>query len=430
MTEAAKRHAELQSRKAKFANLVASVGANPEPSLPLASVVAVTALMDIPAKGCTKAVATVEAGGFKRHVAVERESFHEGDVCVLFATNACVRLTPVYEKWRGELSTNLDFHYKKYGVKVTYLAFRASRQEFRYNPGILIPASELPEIADYGVGEDVTDALGCCLHNDAIQREGERIKAEKNCEAHNSERENLKRQYYRARDWRAHTRTTVVGKAPRFVTVSHFECLADHPEYFDQYRDTLFDVTEKYNGLNLTVYYSADDGNVHLCRNGVEIANERDNYFWGVIRRQGIDRSMIDMDCEVALEGVVVGPSVRGGLFEGRVHERFSVFNIFDNEDGRLLDATERLSYCKAANIPHVQFVAREFPLFQKAPTLLPLLKTAARPNARGGIRYGLVFRATDDQEIGFQLPNPDYRPCPQQLEVDSQFITLGEEVR
>ena len=59
-----------------------------------------------------------------------------------------------------------------------------------------------------------------------------------------------------------------------------------------------------------------------------------------------------------------------------------------------------------------------------------PLLKTAARPNARGGIRYGLVFRATDDQEIGFQLPNPDYRPCPQQLEVDSQFITLGEEVR
>ena len=116
MTEAAKRHAELQSRKAKFANLVASVGANPEPPLPLASVVAVTALMDIPAKGCTKAVATVEAGGFKRHVAVERESFHEGDVCVLFATNACVRLTPVYEKWRGELSTNLDFHYKKYGV--------------------------------------------------------------------------------------------------------------------------------------------------------------------------------------------------------------------------------------------------------------------------------------------------------------------------
>ena len=417
---------EEAALKKRFEDLLLAVGETPEPPLPLACVLAVVELFPNAVYGgadCEMAV-LVDDNGAKHHVSVKAGQFHEGEFAVLIGMNACAKSTPVFEKWRGSASRTVNFSFGGGKVAFDAITFRPERGAYRYNPGVLIPLSEFPELADCAVGDDVAERIGVMMHNEVVKRTIEKKEADEKAEKLLRQADEPKARYYQARDWRAHCPMRFCGPAPVFVRRTKLEKLEEHPEYFTDYADLLFDVTEKYNGINLSVYYDAQgDGDVHLYLDGREIADDANNYFWSVIRRQGIDRGLIDMGYAVTLEGVVTGPSVRGGLFEGRTKERFCVFDIYDNEDERTLDPSERMTFCRKAKIPHVKHVAFDFPLFEKAPTLLPLLRTAARPNAVGGIRYGLVFRAFDgENEIWFELANPDYKPNPGQLEVDAKF--------
>ena len=50
--------------------------------------------------------------------------------------------------------------------------------------------------------------------------------------------------------------------------------------------------------------------------------------------------------------------------------------------------------------------------------------ETDVRPRRRdGGVRHGLVFRSIrEGREIRFELENPEYEPCPDQLMLDEKF--------
>ena len=416
--------------KKRFEDLLLAVGAMPEPALPLACVLAVVELFPNVVRrrvACEMAV-LVDGNGAKHHVCVESGLFHKGEFAVLIGMNACAKSTPIFEKWRGSASRTVKFSLGGGKVAFDVIAFRPERGVYRYNPGVLIPLSEFPELGDCAAGDDVGERIGVMMHNEIMRRTIEKKMADERAEKlANRENEN-RAKYQQARHRRALCSLRFCGDAPPFVMRTRLEKLDGHPEYFTDYAGLRFDVTEKYNGINLSVYYDATgDGRVHLYLDGKELVDDGANYYWTVIRRQGVDRALIDMGYAVALEGVVTGPSVRGGLLEGCNGDSFSVFDIYDNEDGRTLDAEERVDFCQTAQIPHVRHVAFAFPLFEKAPSLLPLLKTAMRPNASGGIRYGLVFRAVNcDREVWFELPNPDYRPNPAQLAVDEKFDAMA----
>ena len=417
---------EEAALKKRFEDLLFAVAETPEPPLPLACVLAVVELFPNAVYGgadCEMAV-LVDGNGAKHHVSVKSGLFHEGELAVLIGTNACAKSTPVFEKWRGFASRTVNFSFGGGKVAFDAITFRPERGAYRYNPGVLIPLSEFPELGDCAAGDDVSERIGVMMHNEIVRRTIEKKEADEKAENLLNRGNEKRAKYYQARHWRARCSLQFCGDAPEFVKCTKLEKLDAHPEYFVDYADLCFDVTEKYNGINLSVYYdAAGDGCVHLYLDGKELADDGDNYFWTVIRRQGVDQALMDMGYAFALEGVVTGPSVRGGLLEGRISDRFCVFDIYDSEDGRTLDAVERMDFCQTARIPHVKHVAFAFPLFEKAPTLLPLLKTATRPNVSGGIRYGLVFRAVGcDNEVWFELPNPDYRPNPAQLAVDAKF--------
>lgn len=138
---------------------------------------------------------------------------------------------------------------------------------------------------------------------------------------------------------------------------------------------------------------------------------------------QGVDRALADMGYAFVLQGVLTGPSIKGGAFEGRTIDRFWVFDIYDNEEKQTLSPSNRVAFCREAEIPNVSLVARQFPLFEKVQTLEPLLKTATLPNKVGGVRHGLVFRSfREGREIWFELENPEYEPCPDQRMLDERF--------
>ena len=114
-----------QELKARFERLLQEVGANPEPPLLLATLVAVVEQFDVPVNGCHTAIATLDAGGVVRHVAVSRNEFHEGQLAVLFATNACVKHSPMIEKWRGQMSKSLDFDFGQKQGKIKFVMLKA-----------------------------------------------------------------------------------------------------------------------------------------------------------------------------------------------------------------------------------------------------------------------------------------------------------------
>lgn len=418
-----------QELKVRFEKLLQDVGANPEPPLPLATLVAVVEQFDVPVNGCHTAIATLDAGGVVRHVAVSRNEFHEGQLAVLFATNACVKHSPMIEKWRGQMSKSLDFDFGQKQGKIKFVMLKADRRRYRYNGGILIPASEFSALDGCAVGEDVSERVGAKTHNDCQREALDAAAAEKEARSELEKDDHNKEVYLRACVWRLHRTEKIVGTAPSFVRRTVLENLEDHPEYFQQYEHLLFDVSEKYRGVNVSVYYTPTaDGRVHLCHNGLEIEEDENNYFWGVIKHHGVDRGLIDIGCPLSLEGVVTGPSIRGGALEGRSMDNFSVFDIVDIESGSSLAPSERFSFVKSCGISHVKMVARRFPLFERAPTIGPLLKTATRPSAAGGIRYGHVFRSIlHGQPIAFQLTNPDYRPKRQQLKIDAYVEKIAQ---
>lgn len=420
---------ERAALRKRFDDLDRELAGLPAPDLPPASVMAVVETFPNVAYGGSKRDMVVldDGSGAKVYACVARGAFHEGELVVLITNGASAKASIGLEKWRGNSSRivtrNLDGGLGSFKA----VTFRADRRAYRHNPGIVIPIAEFPELDGCAAGDDVSVRIGVLSTNGIVQRELKAMQVRREEAVEKERADDLKGRYWKAREWRKHRKEETIGKAPSFVQCRKLEKLNGHPEYFTEYEDLLFDVTEKYNGYNLTVYYDADgDGKIHLYHDGMELKDDEKSFFWHVIRQQHVDRSLVTMGYSFALEGVVVGPSVRGGLFDGRMLDGFYVYDIYDNEDRRVLVPSERLSFCREAGIAHVKLVARQFPLFRRVRDLAPLLASARRPNEAGKVRFGLVFRSIlNGSEIWFELANPDYRPNPNQLKVDARFDAM-----
>ena len=417
---------ERAALRKRFDDLVLAVEATPEPPLPLACVLKVVETFVNVAYGGGKSdvVVLVDGHDAKHHVSAPSGQFHEDELVVLLGANACAKVSPVFEKWRGRTARKLTFDLGGGMGTFDAITFRVDKSFYPHNPGQLIPASEFPELADCEVGDNVGRLIGVMTHNDLVHVELGKARAPRKGGFDKSRLDALKKRYLKALKWRAYRAEEIGGDAPDFITCCKLEKLDAHPEYFTEYADLLFDVTEKYNGLNLSIYYDAEgDGKVHLYHKGKELMPSEDSFFWHAIRQQGVDRALADMGYAFVLQGVLTGPSVKGGAFEGRTIDRFWVFDIYDNEEKQTLSPSDRIAFCREAGIPRVSLVARQFPLFEKAPTLEPLLKTATLPNKVGAVRHGLVFRSfREGREIWFELENPEYEPCPDQLMLDEKF--------
>lgn len=426
---------DILAEREKFWEWLHATYPDRELELPKAIVVRIEEVFEIPARKPHEGVAVLSDGnGARWRVAVRKRSFERGERCVFIQEDQCVRERAVLHNYAFGFRRYV-FYMGKGETQLSIILLKANRSNFKTCNGVLFPLSAFKETVDQEVGTDVSRLIGAMsresfekyskLHWHGLLRlEADSAVGDERRIDELSEMDAKMSAYHKARTFRANCSSAEIGDAPRFVGRTRLEDLSVHPEYFSLYRDLLFDVSEKHKGINLSVYYSPGEvRKIHVCLNGRELDDDGNNFFWNLIKRQRVDQGLINAGCEYVLEGVVTGPSICGGLFDGETSDNFRVFDVFDIASNRSLRCRDRVGFCAKYRIHQVKMLATGVPLFAKCPSVESIRQIVEKPGKDGRVRHGLVFRsAFRGQNVAFELINQSKEVDPMQKMIDGQF--------
>ncbi|KAH6647387.1 RNA ligase-domain-containing protein [Truncatella angustata] len=196
---------------------------------------------------------------------------------------------------------------------------------------------------------------------------------------------------------------------------------------FHHYSDIEFLITEKLDGVPITVYSvenrsqwykalprkqgSADSPRPRfgVCGRWTDHIEEEESLFWKTVRRQGIIEKIpqIGMQCTAAgrkkggnnfaIQGEFCGETILGNSmgFEAGQHH-FYAFAIYDIDNQKWLPPDRALSVCRKLNIDHAPIIAR-VKLNEFANNMEELLQKAEGRGILGNNREGLMFRTLDN---------------------------------
>ena len=355
-------------------------------------------------------------------VCVKRGTFSPGEKVLFVAAGVMIR-----DDKRIKTAARTPYRRKtifvKGGMRNAYILFKTPVRPFPDNFGAIIALEPFTEFKDVPQGADVSELIG--VTDDAtlrIEEEQRRTaKAIHRAEAESRRKVSEERRALRAAEIRLRdlqkeavdrNRVCFFGDdAPDYVHVTTLAHLENHPEYFDEFRDTLFEVTEKEDGLNMTLYCSRlqdPKRPAHICIGRREVRWSSSNYYWRLVHSLGIVQKVVDSGRNLVLEGVVVGPSFRRGYDDGYRRDFFRVFDIFDLDENRAMTGVERRGFCRDNDIPTVKDLSLGTRLISDFETLDALVNFASQKTLRGTPRHGIVARSLDPaRPLWFDVSNP-----------------------
>lgn len=223
----------------------------------------------------------------------------------------------------------------------------------------------------------------------------------------------------------------ILGRAPKFFPRPACERAQNIPDLFSgrkKHLHTTFQITEKLDGVSMTVYRVAVGSRWHQAlsalpegsgqesggggvRMGVASAAEDldergDDVYWRAAKRVGLPGKLGDIGLgNVAVQGELIGPSVKNNSlgFEENAEHEFIVFQIFDIDKQTYLISTEVVEVCKRLGLPHVPVMA--YSTLKDFATSLPeLLAKAEGVSMRGTTREGFVFKSMREEDFAFKI--------------------------
>ncbi|KAK8045444.1 hypothetical protein PG993_005468 [Apiospora rasikravindrae] len=200
------------------------------------------------------------------------------------------------------------------------------------------------------------------------------------------------------------------GKPPPFFPQPGCERAQNVTGLFERFGDTVFQITEKLDGLPMTVYRVGKGSELyHALPQDRDSGNERPEYgvcgrehdyvqhdksvFWMAAKQQNIIEKLKRFGRNVAVQGELCGSSIMAnsmGFAEGQ--HRFYVFGIYDIDRDAWMSADKAFGLCKQLNLTHAPVVGR-MKLSNFAQSLDELLEKAEGKGVLGKEREGLVFR-------------------------------------
>ncbi|KAK6845911.1 hypothetical protein PG987_001099 [Apiospora arundinis] len=210
------------------------------------------------------------------------------------------------------------------------------------------------------------------------------------------------------------------GRAPLFFPQPGCERAQNVTRLFHRYGDAVFQITEKLDGLPMTIYhvrkgsdwYRAlpQDRDSDTERPEYGVCGREDDYieheksvFWMAAKQQNIMEKLKQLGKNVAVQGELCGSSIMSnsmGFAEGE--HRFYVFSIYDIDRAAWMSADKAFSLCKRLNITHAPILGR-MKLSNFAASLDELLEKAEGKGLLGQNREGLIFR-TPNNSWGFKV--------------------------
>ena len=249
--------------------------------------------------------------------------------------------------------------------------------------GLLLPLGDLPNILlpvdSLTEGQDLTEALGILKYEPPIPA----------CLA-----------------------GQIKGMFPSFIRKTDQERIQNLPEYFEEHKDLLFEVSVKLDGSSTTGYHR--DGDVGVCSRNLDLKEDDNNSFWKVIKKIGLLEGLKNLGRNLAVQGELIGEGIQTNN-EKLTGQEFYVFDIWDIDQHRYLTRPERVEVLSALGpqVKEVPILFTTMAVFQAYPDMESLLAFAgAGPSLRANIREGLVFKSTtlvNGETISFKAINNSY---------------------
>jgi RNA ligase (TIGR02306 family) len=308
---------------------------------------------------------------------VNTGKFSAGDRCVYFEIDSFLPMEERYEFLR-------KYSYRK--LSDGREGFRLKTAKFRgqISQGLLMPLTDYPELDEKAIKEDsdLSVLLNVTKYEPPIP---------------------------------ANLAGLVKGPFPSFVQRSDEERIQNLPDYFDKYKNALFEETEKLDGTSCTYYWN--EGLFGVCSRNLELLETGDNTQWQLAREMNVKKSLADLNKNIALQGEIVGPGINKNTLR-LPGKRFCIYNIYDIDLRRYQTPDERKETIGSLNndiIGHVPVLNEKIDIFTIAGNMKELLKYAKGRSKlnpereREGVVYKSRFRDRNGNTVSFKVISNDY---------------------
>jgi RNA ligase (TIGR02306 family) len=184
------------------------------------------------------------------------------------------------------------------------------------------------------------------------------------------------------------------------------------------YPDESFEVSLKLDGSSTTFYVHPDDEGVvqtGVCSRNLELKTDESNagnIFVQKYHELGIAEKLRDYRYHtgrsIAVQGELWGTGINGN-WEGVDGINFHVFDVFDCDRYRYLDAAERYEIVERLGLPHVPVLGTATLANMGLVTVDDFLKFADRPSLHNPVAEGVVFKSLLDPQFTFKAINNKY---------------------
>ncbi len=197
------------------------------------------------------------------------------------------------------------------------------------------------------------------------------------------------------------------GNFPSFITKTDQERIQNLTKKFNEIKDEKWEVTEKYDGSSMTVYYSKheDDIKEGVCSRNLDLKTESEeggpvNSFWEIAIREKLLEKLRNCGMNVALQGELCGTKIGPNIYKLTSRD-FWLFDIYDIDNGRYFTPIERQTFAKNHGIKHVPVLFNYFE-FPEEMTIDEVLKFAEGKSVLNTKteREGLVFKNMNQGRI------------------------------
>lgn len=180
--------------------------------------------------------------------------------------------------------------------------------------------------------------------------------------------------------------------------------VAEIAEYAD--RGLTFEVTEKLEGSSCTMYLDREDS-FHVCSRNFDLQEDGNVSFWKVAAQYDVAAKMRARGLQgYALQGELVGEGVQGNVYKIKAQD-FFVYDVYNEIEGRYLNALERVALCEDLQLSHVPPLDTAYVLSGNVDDLLKYAE--GRSVLHDTEREGVVFKCNEDPSISFKAISNKY---------------------
>lgn len=205
------------------------------------------------------------------------------------------------------------------------------------------------------------------------------------------------------------------GKFPSVVPKTDEERVQNLTDYFDKFKNEVFEATIKMDGSSMSVGYSPSiypDQPYFVCSRNLSLKTDGEDNFNRTAKKYNLEQILKkhhdETGHEICIQGELVGPGINGN-HDGMKEIDYYVFRIYDITACRLFDSVERRMFCKKYGIKHVPLLSEQIRVFDLFPTVDELVKfVSPLTTDNGNPIEGIVFK-TMNGNISFKVINPLY---------------------